>query len=747
MTDFSTTRFTTLTFSVTDSIAQIMINLPERSVNVFTPELVADLETAIHLAIADVTIKGAIISATKSSFIVGADLKDLLGQYDDKQQASAAAHLFDKENELFRTMETSGKPFVAALNGSALGGGFELALACHYRLLTDNPKAMVGLPEVTVGLLPAGGGTQRLPRLIGIEPALPLLLEGKVLNPKQALALGIVDELSAADDLIAKASAWINDNPSPIQPWDKKGFSIANNAGAMAEHAHQSFNATSIRLRKKTQDNYPAPLAIMSAVYEGTLLPFDLALDIEAKYFGQLFVDPVARNLIRTQFINKGQADKLINRPDNIDKFTAKKIGVIGAGMMGAGIAQVAASKNIEVVLIDHNEEAALKAKANIQTKLERAIAKKYPTKLIAETNVKANNTVKNTAELDVKSAQQNQAQQDMELILARIHPTTDYQQLADCDLVIEAVFEDRAIKSEVFAQIERHIKPETVLASNTSTLPIASLAADSHLSNRIIGLHFFSPVERMPLVEVIKAPQTSDKTLAQALDFVQQLRKTPIIVSDSPGFFTSRIFCSYIDEGMAMLAEGVNPALIENAATQTSFAMAPLAVTDEVSLELQQLVVQQAITDDLDPERLRLHAQPVIKLMNDIGRLGRKSGDGFYDYPSDQPKRLSPTLSTHYPLSSSQPEIEDVADRLLYIQALESARCIEAGIITAIDADLGAIFGLGFPSWTGGPISFIDTIGIEAFVERCQYLTRYGQRFKPSAWLVARANHKQSFY
>lgn len=718
-------RLTTLNLTITDGIAQIIINLPERSVNVFTPALVTDLETAVHAVIADETIKGAIISSTKSSFIVGADLKDLLGQYQDKQQASKAAHLFNRENQLFRTMETSGKPFVAALNGSALGGGLELALACHYRILVDNPKAVIGLPEVTVGLLPAGGGTQRLPRLIGIEPALPLLLDGKLLKPAQALALGVVDELSDADDLIEKASKWIDSNPSPIQPWDLKGFTIPNDAGAMAEHAHRSFNANLIKLRKKTQDNYPAPLAILSAVYEGTLLPIDLALEIEAKYFGQLFSDPVSRNLIRSQFINKGQADKLANRPVDIDKFTANKIAIIGAGMMGAGIAQVAAAAGISVVLIDNNQQVAQRAKALIQSKLEKMFAKKH----------------------SVQSTATDSAKQTMEATLARIQPTADYQLLGDCDLVIEAVFEDRDVKAKVFAQIEKHLKPDAVLASNTSTLPIASLATTSKYPDRIIGLHFFSPVERMPLVEVIVAPQTSDKTLAQALDFVQQLRKTPIVVNDSPGFFTSRIFCSYIDEGMAMLAEGIAPALIENAAIQTSFAIGPLAVSDEVSLDLQQRVVEQSIADDLPPERLRLHAQPIIRLMNEMGRLGRKSTAGFYDYPSEQPKRLSSILSTHYPLNDSQPEIKDVADRLLYIQALESARCVEEGIITAVDADLGATFGLGFPTWTGGPISFIDTVGITAFVERCQYLTQYGQRFEPSPWLIDRAQRQQSFY
>ncbi|WP_435950944.1 3-hydroxyacyl-CoA dehydrogenase NAD-binding domain-containing protein [Psychrobacter sp. DM8] len=718
-------RLTTLNLTITGGIAHIDIDLPKRTVNIFTPALVADLEDAIDRVIADDNIKGAVISSSKSSFIVGADLKDLLQQYKDDWQASKAAHLFDKENQIFRRMETSGKPFVAALGGAAFGGGLELALACHYRLLTDDPKAVIGLPEVTVGLLPAGGGTQRLPRLIGIENALPLLLEGFAIKPVQALEIGVVDELATPDTLISKATAWINSNPSPAQPWDIKGFSIPNHAGAMAEHAHRSFNANLIKLRKKTQDNYPAPVAILSAVYEGTLLPFDLALEIEAKYFGQLFVDPVARNLMRTQFVNKGQADKLINRPADMDKFRVKKLGVIGAGMMGAGIAQVAAAAGISVVLIDNDLQTTQQAKTGIQSKLKKGLAKKH----------------------SVQSTAKDKAEKDMQATLDRIQPTTDYQLLASCDLVIEAVFEDRNIKAGVFAQIEAHLKADAVLASNTSTLPITSLATASKHPEQIIGLHFFSPVERMPLVEVIMASKTSDKTLAQALDFVQQLRKTPIVVNDSPGFFTSRIFCSYIDEGMAMLAEGIAPALIENAAIQTSFAIGPLAVSDEVSLDLQQRVVEQAIADDIAPERLRLHAQPIIKLMNEIGRLGRKTGAGFYDYPADQPKHLAPVLTEYYSPATIQPDVKDVADRLLYIQALESARCVEAGIITATDADIGAVFGLGFPSWTGGPLSFIDTVGIQAFVSRCQQLTQYGQRFAPSPWLLERAQIQHSFY
>ena len=701
-----------------NGIAHITIDLADSAVNIFTPELTQELTQAVEDVIKRDDIKGAIITSAKSVFIAGADLKAVLDAVSKPQTASEAAHYFDRDNQFFRRIETGGKPFVAAINGTALGGGLELALACHYRILIDQPKAVVGLPEVTVGLLPAGGGTQRLPRMIGVEKALPILLEGKPLKPADALALGVVDELASAEDLLTKAEQWIIANPNPVKPWDVKGFKIPGGTGAMASHANQSFTANLVKIRKNTQDNYPAPIAILSAVYEGSQLPFNLGLQIEAKYVGQLFANPVARNLIRTQFVNKGRADKLVRRPSAPATLQVKSLGVIGAGMMGAGIARVAAAAGIDVILIDRDQASAELGKTRIGDALAKEIAKR------------------------------GGSQDAADALLARITATTDYAQLKACDLVVEAAFEDRQVKADVFGKVEAHLKADGILASNTSTLPIGSLAKASHNPSRVIGIHFFSPVERMPLVEVIVGPETSEETLAQSLDFIKQLRKTPIVVNDSPGFFTSRIFCSYIDEGMAMLAEGVNPALIENAARMNSMATGPLAVTDEVSLDLQKRVVDQAIADQIAPERLRRHAQPVIQKMNEIGRLGRKVGGGFYDFPKDAPKHLSPTLQSYYPVSEQQPDIQDVADRLMYIQALESARCVEEGVITdPMDADIGAVFGLGFPTWAGGPLSFIDTIGLAKFVERCQELTKYGERFAPSAWLIERAQQNKTFY
>lgn len=709
----------TLTLSVdASSVAVITIDLPDRPVNVFTPELVRDLREAVEQVITRDDIKGAVITSAKSGFIAGADLKALLRVCEVGISAGQAACLFEREHALFRRIETGGKPFVTALNGAALGGGFELALACHHRLLVDDPKAVVGLPEVTVGLLPAGGGTQRLPRLIGIEEALPMLLEGTLLKPPQALKLGVVDALVSSEDLLSRARQWVLAHAAPSQPWDIKGFRIPGGAGPLAPHATRTFGTNIAQIRKRTQDNYPAPMSILSAVYEGTQLPFDLALQVEAKYFGKLLAGPVARNLIRTLFVNKGLADNLARRPDAPATLTVRKVAVIGAGMMGAGITRVAAAAGIEVVLIDRSKEAAEQGKARIADALAKA------------------------------TQHQGAAPDVAEALLARIAPTDDYGHLKECQLVIEAVFEDRSIKADTYGMIDAHLDEDAILASNTSTLPITGLAALAHNPSRFIGIHFFSPVERMPLVEVIVGANTSDTALAHALDFIRQLRKTPIVVNDSPGFFTSRIFCSYIDEGMAMLAEGISPAIIENAARMAGMATGPLAVTDEVSLDLQQRVVDQAVGDGLPAARLRKHAQPVIARMNALGRLGRKAGAGFHEFPAGGRKHLSAALAELYPPSAHQPGIQHVIDRLLYIQALESARCVEEGVVThAMDADIGAVLGLGFPSWTGGPLSFIETVGLAEFVSRCEQLSIHDERFKPSPWLVERATRGVNFY
>lgn len=703
-----------------DGVALLTIDLPGRSQNVFTDEFAADLDAAIARISGDPAVKGTVLTSGKpGGFMAGADLKDLVGAYDRGIAAGEAAAWARRASILYRRLETCGKPVAAALNGLALGGGFELALACHHRVLADHPKAVVGLPEVTVGLLPGAGGTQRLPRMIGIEKALPLLLDGRHVKPAEALALGLVDAVAPADRVVEEARAWVLANPGATQPWDVKGFQVPGGAGPLAAHAPRSFMAGTSRIKRETQGNRPAPLAILSAVYEGTQTAIDVGLRIEAKYFGTLLSSPVARNLMRTLFLNKGRADKLERRPAGVEKTAIRKLGVLGAGMMGAGIAQVAAAAGIEVVLLDRSDEAAAKGKDYSARNLARDVEKGRASREAAEA------------------------------LLARITPTIDHAMLDGCDLVVEAVFESRAVKAEATRKAEAVLAADAVFASNTSTLSITTLAEQSSRPERFIGIHFFSPVERMPLVEIILGKETAPETLARALDLVGQLRKTPIVVNDSPGFYTSRIFCSYIDEGMAMLAEGVAPALIDNAARMAGFATGPLAVTDEVSLDLQRLVVEQAEKDGLPERFLRRHAQPVIRRMNELGRLGRKSGGGFHDFPPGGRKALWPGLATEFPSRAVQPDVAEVKNRLLYSQALESARCVEEGVVTDVgEADLGSILGLGYPSWTGGTLSFIDTVGIQAFVAECQRLAAlYGPRFQPSPWLLDRATQDRRFH
>jgi 3-hydroxyacyl-CoA dehydrogenase/enoyl-CoA hydratase/3-hydroxybutyryl-CoA epimerase len=652
-------------------------------------------------------IVGAVITSGKESgFLAGADLLDFVHVHDLGLSAREAGDLVVPSADALRALERCGKPVAAAINGLALGGGFELCLACHYRVLVDDPRAVVGLPEVAVGLLPAGGGTQRLPRLIGIPKALPLLLTGRHVAAAEALQLGLVDAVLPAADVVKAARRWVLAHPGWQAAWDRKGFIVPGGAGAMASHAMESFSVGLAKIRRDTQDHYPAPAAILSAVYEGTQLPIDLGLAIERGYFGQLLASPVARNLMRTLFINRGAARKLVRRPRDIEKHPVRRLGVLGAGMMGAGIAQA---------VVDAG-------KAKVAAGYAR----------------------------DVKAGRCTQEKVDAQL--ARIQPTADYAGLRGCDFVVEAVFEDRDVKATTFQRAKDGLAelPEGfVMASNTSTLPVTGLAALWSQPEEFIGLHFFSPVERMPLVEVIRGERTSPHALARALDLAAQLGKVPIVVNDSPGFYTSRIFCAYIDEGMAMLAEGVAPALIENAARQAGFATGPLAVTDEVSLDLQARVIKQARADGLPRKFLRQHAQPVVDAMLACGRLGRKSGGGFHDFAPGQPKRLWDGLAELFPPTGEQPEFTDVKHRLLYIQALESARCVEEQVVPEVaDADLGAILALGYPSWTGGTLSFIETVGPARFVAECERLAdKYGERFRPSPWLRDRAAARRTFY
>lgn len=694
-----------------DGVALVTIDVPQRPMNVLTPELMADLEQLVGRLGTDSGIKGAVLTSGKGNgFIAGADLKDLVTAFGRETLQDGYARS-QQLSLLLRRLETCGKPVAVAINGLALGGGMELCLACHYRALSDSPKAVLGLPEVKVGLLPGGGGTQRLPRLIGIAKALPLMLEGNPVAPAKALELGMVHAVLPEAELVEHCRTWVLANPQAQQPWDAKGYRVPGGAGSLAPHAMDSFQAGTSRLMRATRRNLPAPLAISAAVFEGTIVPIDTGLKIESKYFARLLTHPVARNLIRTMFINKGAAEKLERRPAGVPKQTVRKLGVLGAGMMGAGIAHVAVKAGVEVVLLDSTQAQADKGKAHCASLLDKEVAK-------------------------------NQTSRDKaDALLARITPTTEYAALAGCDLVVEAVFESREIKRDVTQKTVAVVGPEVVFASNTSTLPITGLAQAHPKASRFVGMHFFSPVERMPLVEIIRGRDTDDTTVALALDFVAQLRKTPIVVNDSPGFFTSRVFGTFVDEGMAMLIEGVHPARIENAAKAAGMPVGPLAVTDEVTIELQKKVYLQAVADNI-PERLRRTASmPVVEKMIALGRIGRRAGAGFYDY-KDGNKLLWPGLAEHFAPADVQPDVEVLKERFLAIQALETARCFEEGVLThAADADLGSILGIGYPAWTGGALSYIETVGLSAFVDRCEELAgKCGARFQPSAWLRGRA-------
>jgi 3-hydroxyacyl-CoA dehydrogenase/enoyl-CoA hydratase/3-hydroxybutyryl-CoA epimerase len=710
---------TTIRFEVdAGGIATLTIDVPGKPVNVLTPELHADLDNAVDRIATDAAVRGVVITSAKRDFMAGADLKDLVTVHDRGVSAAEAAAFSGTLNRLYRRLETCGKPVAAAINGLALGGGLELALACHYRVLADAPKVVVGFPEVTVGLLPGAGGTQRLPRLIGIANALPLMLEGRHVKPAEALRLGIVHETAAPGDVIARARAWLATGPEPTAPWDRKGFRVPGGVGMQNPGIVQTFMVGNALVAKKTWHNFPAPPAILSAVYEGCQLPMDRGLAVESKYFGQLLSGVVARNLMRTLFVNKGLAEALARRPEGIEKSQVRKLGILGAGMMGAGIAYVSAQAGMEVVLLDSSLEAATKGK-------------EYSGGLLA------------------KGMQRGKVTPEQaDALLARIRPTIDYADLAGCDLVIEAVFEQRDIKAEVTAKAEAVIGKGTVFASNTSTLPITGLAQASKRPAMFVGIHFFSPVDKMALVEIIVGKKTSKEALARALDYVGQLRKTPIVINDSRGFYTSRVIGTFANEGMAMLAEGVEPALIENAAKMAGFPVGPLAVSDEVTLELQWKITRQT-EQDLGARFVKAVGYDVLRTMIELGRLGRRQGGGYYDYPADGPKRLWEGLRQHWQVSSAQPPVEEVKKRFLFIEALESARCFEEGVLThPADADLGSILGIGYPAWTGGALSYIDTVGVPQFVAECQRMSRlYGPRFKPTRSLRKMAVSGQRFY
>jgi 3-hydroxyacyl-CoA dehydrogenase/enoyl-CoA hydratase/3-hydroxybutyryl-CoA epimerase len=701
-----------------DGIAVLTIDVKDKPMNVITADFDQDLGQCLESVISDEKIVGAVITSAKNDFMAGADLKSMLPALRGLSDKSDVVEKVIASNQTMRKMETCGKPFVAAINGTALGGGLELTLACHYRIAVDRPDAVLGLPEVMVGLLPGGGGTQRLPRLIGVQAALELMTQGKHLKPIQAKGLGIVNELASKEELIDKAKAWIKDKGDAVQPWDKKGFKVPGGLDANKVGTIQTFSVVNALVAKNTNHNYPAPISIVSCVYEGCQIPIDSGLRIEAKYFVELLTGTVAGNMIRSLFINKQSADKLRARPEGVEKSKVTTLGMLGAGMMGSGIALVSARAGMNVVLLDSTDEQAAKGKEYTEKFLEKRVARK------------------------------KMSSDDAAAMLDRIKVTTDYNDLESCELIIEAVFEDREIKAGVTQATEAVIAESAIFASNTSTLPISGLAEASKRPKSFIGLHFFSPVERMPLVEVILGKETSDEALARALDYVQQIKKTPIVVNDSRGFFTSRVFSMACNEANTMLTEGVSPALIENAARHAGYPVGPLAVQDETSIELGYKIHLQTMEDMGDAYKPASGWEVSAKLV-ELERLGKKYGKGFYDYPEGAKKRLWPGLADLFPVSDQQPDVEEVKSRLMTIQALDAYRCLEEHVLMSPDdGDIGSILGWGFPPWSGGVFSYIDTVGIEKFVERCDdYSQRLGERFTVPDSLREKANNKESFY
>ncbi len=714
-----------------DGIALVTWDMADRSMNVITMSVIEELAAVVEKVATDTAIKGAVVTSGKSAFCGGADLTmlDRLAEVfatmaKTQGEQAAAAMLFEESRKLsllYRRIETCGKPWVCALNGTAMGGGFELALACHYRVASDDPRTRLGLPEIKIGLFPGAGGTQRVSRILAPADALQFLLKGDQLRVDRAKAMKLIDAVVPQAELVKVAKDWIKAGGKGVAPWDTQGFRLPGGP-VYSKAGMMTFPAANAIYRRETYDNYPAARAILQVVYEGLQLPFDTALRVESRWFAKILRSPEAAAMIRSLFVSMQDLNKGARRPANEPATSLKKIGVVGAGFMGAGIAQVSAAAGLQVVLIDRDQETADKGKAGLQKALSDRVTKGR-----------------------MKGAERDE-------LLARITPSPDYAALKDCDLVIEAVFEDRKVKSDVIAKIQGVIGDTAIFASNTSTLPISSLASEFKDPARFIGIHFFSPVERMMLVEIILGKQTGNKALAAAMDYVRAIRKTPIVVNDSRGFYTSRVVGTYIREGHLMLTEGVPAAMIENVGRMAGMPVGPLSLNDEVAVDLAWKILKATEADlgakAVDPRQKKLLEEMVEKL----GRFGRKNGKGFYDYPANGPKKLWPGLVELQPKKLLDPEkidVEELKHRLLGIQALETARCFEEKVLTdAREADVGSILGFGFAPFSGGTLSWIDMMGTKRFVALCRNLEKkYGERFAPNKLLIDLAEHDEGFY
>ena len=698
-----------------DGIIILTLDSPNQSANTMNADFRIALENIVSKLKSETDISGIIFKSAKKTFFAGGDLDELIQA--QPEHATEFFGMIQKMKAEFRYIETLGVPVVAALNGTALGGGWEIALGCHARIALNDPKAKFGLPEVTLGLLPGGGGIVRMVRLLGLQNAFPFLMEGKQFGVDKAKSLGLIqDTADSVEELLEKAIAWVKANPKSQQPFDVKGYKIPGGTPSSPQVA-QVLAIAPAMLRDKTKGCYPAPEAIMAAAVEGAQVDVDTALTIESRYFTYLATGQVAKNMIGTFWHGLNAIKSGESRPKDVVKWQATKVGVLGAGMMGAGIAYSTAIKGIQVVLKDVSVENAKKGKA-------------YSQKL-----------------LDKRVSQGRMTAEKRDQVLSLITATASAADLQGCDLIIEAVFENQELKAKVTQEAESYLADSGVFASNTSTLPISGLAQASKNQKNFIGLHFFSPVDKMQLVEIIKGKETSAETLAKAFDYVQQIGKTPIVVNDSRGFFTSRVFGTFVQEGLRLLAEGVHPAKIEMAALKAGMPVGPLAIQDEVSLTLSEHVASetrkalQAEGKDLP----RSGADDVIhRMIHEFDRKGKAAGAGFYDYPEGGKKHLWEGLS-HWKQNIDISE-QEMIDRFLFVQSLDTLRCLEEGVLeSVIDGNIGSIFGIGFAPWTGGALQFLNQYGLNKALQRANSLeAKYGERFKAPQLLITKAQSGQ---
>ncbi|MFD3488504.1 3-hydroxyacyl-CoA dehydrogenase NAD-binding domain-containing protein [Streptomyces sp. NPDC058665] len=707
-------------------VVTLVLDDPAQSANTMNQAFRTSVAAVAERAEAEKdSIRGIIVTSAKKTFFAGGDLKDMIkiGPGDAQQAFDVSLAV----KRALRTIETLGKPVVAAINGAALGGGYEIALACHHRIALDAPGSKIGLPEVTLGLLPAGGGVTRTVRLLGISDALlKVLLQGTQYSPRRALENGLVHEVAATtEEMLDRARAFIDAHPESAQPWDVKGYKIPGGTPSNPRFA-ANLPAFPANLRKQTGGApYPAPQNILAAAVEGSQVDFETAQTIEARYFTELVTGQTAKNMIQAFFFDLQAVNSGASRPQGIDKRPVRKVAVLGAGMMGAGIAYSCARAGIDVVLKDVTAEAAAKGKAYSEKLLAKAVSRGRTTEA------------------------------DRDALLARITPTGHVADLAGCDAVIEAVFEDTALKHRVFQEIQDVVEPDALLCSNTSTLPITALADGVTRPLDFIGLHFFSPVDKMPLVEIIKGEKTGDEALARAFDLVRQIKKTPIVVNDSRGFFTSRVIGRFINEGVAMVAEGIEPASVEQAAAQAGYPAKVLSLMDELTLTLPRKIRNETrrSTEEAGGTWTPHPADAVIdRMVDDFGRPGRGGGAGFYDYADDGSRvGLWPGLREHFTKADVDVPFTDLKERMLFSEALDSVRCLEENVLTTVaDANIGSIMGIGFPAWTGGVLQYINGYegGLPGFVARARELAgTYGERFTPPASLVAKAERGETYH